>query len=429
MKTYAPLVFILPFTQGSPVSGRGDIGGILDPLFCEINLAVIGALQKDAKATAFCSSYLSLPPASSTTTVTVSPTGISATVTTTGLPETVIATVTQTATADITVTGIIYETETVTTTVTEPVSLTCLSSAYTAPAVSAATLTAAIQQRGESKPTCIPSDWKAPYISKACSCLDLSDCDATVTVTLPAGTVTQTVIPTITNTVSASTTVTNTISTGVTSTTTVTSTFTASPTVLVASGARYRKYTHPFSGDNPSAPAFNSSYFKTATPDFRGILENLSFSSPAWPSSDISVTLADRPGAPFDGTSAGVLLQGFFLAPATGTYVLGTSSRQIDNWGYAWVSDDGDDEVAYAEWDDGNTAFRGTGPNLSGPETVWSTQVTLNAGDAIPLTYLWANGGGPSNSWFSITRPDGSATSDTTGFFVPACGDGDEIFP
>ncbi|KAI1639186.1 GLEYA domain-containing protein [Biscogniauxia mediterranea] len=416
MKTYFPLLFLLSLANGNPIGSPGGIGGILDPLFCEVNSVVIEALHQDVAATAFCSSYLSLPPASTTTTVTVTPCGhcASATITTTGLPETVNATVTRTATADITVTGVVYKTETVTTTVTRPVSLTCLSSAYTAPTVSA--VTAAIQQRGEgiSKPSCIPPEWPAPYISKACSCLDLSGCDATVTETLPAGTVTQTVIPTITNTISASTTITNTISTRVTSTTTVTSTITATPTVLATgTGARYRKYTHSFQS------SFNSSYFKTAAPDFSGTLENLSFASPSWPSGGVTLTLADRPGAPFDASFAALLVQGFFRAPAAGAYVLGTTQAQIDNWGYLWVGDD-----AYAAWDDDNAAFRASGP---GGAAVWQTTVTLGAGDAVPLTWLWANGGGPSQSYFRITRPDGTSTTDSTGYFVPACGD--DVFP
>ncbi|KAI0597532.1 GLEYA domain-containing protein [Biscogniauxia sp. FL1348] len=416
MKTYAPLLFLLSLARGNPIGSPGDIGGSLDPLFCQLNSAVIEALQQDVAGTAFCSSYLSLPPASTTTTVTVTPSGdgASATVTTTGLPETVNATVTRTATADITVTGVIYKTKTVTTTVTKPVSLTCLSSAYTAP--TASSMTAVIQQRaGEiDKPTCIPPEWPAPYISKACSCLDLSGCDATVTKTLPAGTVTQTVIPTVTNTISASTTITNTISTRVTSTTTVTSTITATPTVLAARGARYRKYTHQF----PSS-SFNASYYKSATPDFTGVLENLSFASPAWPSADVTLTLADRPGAPFDASYAALLLQGFFRAPAAGAYVLGTSAAQLDNWGYLWVGAD-----AYAAWDDDNAAFKAAGP---GGAAVWNTTLTLAAGEAVPLTWLWANGGGPAQSYFRITKPDGSSTTDTTGYFVPACGD--DVFP
>lgn len=163
---------------------------------------------------------------------------------------------------------------------------------------------------------------------------------------------------------------------------------------------------------------FTSSYFKGLTPDFSGTLQDIDFSSPDWPSSDTTLSLPGQ--APFDASQAAILAQGFFVAAETGTYVLSSSSDDIDNWGYLWTGD-----VAYLEWDDSNTDFQAsrTGAGYYGG----STPLVMNAGDAIPLTWLWANGGGAAQSYFAITSPDGSTVTDTTGFFVQECSS--EVFP
>lgn len=111
------------------------------------------------------------------------------------------------------------------------------------------------------------------------------------------------------------------------------------------------------------------------------------------------------------------MLQGFFIAKQTGTYTLFSSKDYVDNWGYLWTGD-----AAYSSWSDSNTAFQARRTDagyFSGTATL-----TLNAGDAIPLAWLWANGGGVSQSYFMITAPDGSSTTDTTGYFVQSCSAG-----
>jgi len=42
----------------------------------------------------------------------------------------------------------------------------------------------------------------------------------------------------------------------------------------------------------------------------------------------------------------------------------------------------------------------------------------MNAGDAIPLTYLWLNTGGPGQSIFRFTTPSGAAVTGGDGYFV-----------
>ncbi|OMP88075.1 hypothetical protein BK809_0002832 [Diplodia seriata] len=106
-------------------------------------------------------------------------------------------------------------------------------------------------------------------------------------------------------------------------------------------------------------------------------------------------------------------MQGFFVAQATGTYTISTSADYIDNYGYLWTGD-----AAYT-WTDGTTAYAAT--RTGGGYFGGSTSITMNAGDAVPMTWLWANGGGVGRSHFVITTPSGSSVTDTTGYFAPAC--------
>jgi len=110
-------------------------------------------------------------------------------------------------------------------------------------------------------------------------------------------------------------------------------------------------------------------------------------------------------------------LQGFFIAQETGVYTLSSSANYIDNWGYLWTGD-----AAYSAWDDSNTVFQAsrTGDGYYGG----ATTLVMNAGDAVPITWLWSNGGGTAQSYFAISAPDGSYTTDSTGYFVQACSSG-----
>lgn len=173
----------------------------------------------------------------------------------------------------------------------------------------------------------------------------------------------------------------------------------------------YRKYTHSYNA-NLANPGFISSTFKTLTPDWTGHLETLSFSN--WEGNNqVDLTLPDH--ASFPATQAAVLAQGFFIARETGTYTLSSSGAYVDNWGYLWIGD-----VAYSAWDDSNTAFKAVRVG-AGPYTGGSTTVNLTAGSATPLTWLWVNGGGAAQSYFTVTSPSGVSTTDTTGYFVQAC--------
>lgn len=103
-------------------------------------------------------------------------------------------------------------------------------------------------------------------------------------------------------------------------------------------------------------------------------------------------------------------MQGFFIARQTGTYVFVSSENTVDNWGYMWIGDN-----AYSAWDDSNTAFKSS--RTGSPYVTGSTSIQLNAGDAVPITYLWANGGGVGRSSVVIVRNGQLVAAE----FVQAC--------
>lgn len=204
------------------------------------------------------------------------------------------------------------------------------------------------------------------------------------------------------------TTVTQTSTVPVTQTATTTSTVIAYAvaTTIASNGAQYRQYQSPFSGD------VNAAYFKTVSPDYSGTSSSLTFSTPNWPSdSSYSITLAD--GYTFYSYQSALLFQGFFIAKETGTYLFYSNSGEIDNWGYVWTGSN-----AYAAWTDGNENFKN---HYDGGDTTMSTSIQMNAGDAVPLTYLWINTGGPGRSKFRIHTPGGTELNGGDGYFVKAC--------
>ncbi|KAF4535209.1 Gleya adhesin domain protein [Lasiodiplodia theobromae] len=446
---YSPLVALPLAVSASPLVQK-DLLSAAKSAFCSLNNNIVTALKQQSTATSYCSSYLSIATKTLSTTSTVTPTSVHVTTTSTvtGDPYITTETATETTSTDLYVTSTVVETDTTTLTLTtSTVTLSCLSSAYTA----AATTSASNEKRGNvqnqkanvqppkqlqranvaqnqrakvaqpranvQKPACLPSTWAAPAISSACSCLSIPtpSTTTTITTTLVAGTVTdtatQTLTPTETSTVTTTETSTNTVTDYTTTTTTTTETAYATATTISTSGLAYRKYTHSYNADSSSS-GFTSTYFKTASVDFSGTIEDVDFSSPNWPSGSRYITLPGN--SQFDSAYAAVLMNGFFVAPTSGTYTISSSSSSIDNWGYLWKGD-----VAYSTWSDSNTAYQAsrTGAGYIGG----STSFTLSAGDAIPMTLLWANGGGVGQSTFIITLPSGSTVSDSTGYFAPGC--------
>ncbi|KAK8087867.1 hypothetical protein PG997_002828 [Apiospora hydei] len=85
-----------------------------------------------------------------------------------------------------------------------------------------------------------------------------------------------------------------------------------------------------------------------------------------------------------------------------------------------WLGD-----PAYSDWDDSNAALFAS-RTVSGGAVGETTILTLNEGDAVPLTWLWVNGGGAARSHLSIRLPDGTVVDegDVSAYLVRACDDG-----
>lgn len=110
-------------------------------------------------------------------------------------------------------------------------------------------------------------------------------------------------------------------------------------------------------------------------------------------------------------------MHGFYIAKQTGTHTFISSQDTVDNWAYLWVGD-----AAYSAWSDSNTAFQSS--RTGAPYVTGSYQIQMNAGDAVPVTYLWANGGGVGQSLLQIQMPNGAVVTQHDGYFVQACSAG-----
>lgn len=183
-------------------------------------------------------------------------------------------------------------------------------------------------------------------------------------------------------------------------------------TTIASNGVQYRKYTHPFDANRADGGGFTSLFFKGMTAELSGTVPSLSFATPNWPNGGTTLTLSD--GNSFPSDQSALLMQGFFLAQETGTYTISSGGGDIDNYGYAWTGG-----AAYSAWNDGNTAFKSSRTGAGQVSGV--TTLDVNAGDAVPFTYLWANGGGVGQSLIIIASPSGDVVAGSDGYFVQAC--------
>ncbi|KAK5989287.1 hypothetical protein PT974_10800 [Cladobotryum mycophilum] len=217
------------------------------------------------------------------------------------------------------------------------------------------------------------------------------------------------VTPVVTVTVVETATSTNIVTRTAIESTTTTVTNAVTATRVASNGLGYRRYSHTYNALLANN-GFTSSHFKGLTPVLSsGVLQTLTFVS-----NGNNLQLPDG-SAVFDSSQSAILFQGFFVAQASGTYNLSVADNGIDNWGYLWTGND-----SFSAWDDGNTAFKATRVG-NGPYRGGATSVTLNAGDTIPIGWLWANGGGPGGSVFNIRNPSGTTTTNGAGYFVKAC--------
>ncbi|KXJ85769.1 hypothetical protein Micbo1qcDRAFT_221595 [Microdochium bolleyi] len=270
------------------------------------------------------------------------------------------------------------------------------------------------------RPAYIPAYYADGIISTLCNCAGIPTQTATVVSTSVIAAKTVTLAPTTTVNPGSKVTIVNTITitpaaaAGKTVTSTVTSTVGSVATSIAANGLVYQKFPSTFDGYSQNA-GFGADTFHGKTPDFSGVWSTLNFATPYWPSMDVDFTLQLDKAAPFDVDMAALLFSGFFLAPQTGSYTFSVPAEYNDNFSEFWTGD------AALSWADSGSAFKAirTSNNSKGG----STTVKLNAGDAMPFAYLWANGGGAGRSAFNIVFPDGSSPSDFSKLFVQACSD------
>ncbi|KAF5604109.1 hypothetical protein FPCIR_977 [Fusarium pseudocircinatum] len=388
--------------------------------FCYDNTYVISMLAFDPIASPFCVSYLSMTTHTITDYATTDPTNVY---------QVDVATITADALTHIEtnydgVTAILTEFKTNTewseATVTSTRSIetiTCLDSAYSyvAPVPTIERGTPHPEKRGQGAidvPEAIPSDWTEAQTSDICSCLDIEEPTTHTTI--------QTIEPTtfITTSTDAVTPIeeytkiiTTTSFSVFTSTVTEKKTSTVTAWVVETTFAdnndiAYRRFNCPFNA-NIYDDGFTTNYFKGKPVLSSGNAQTLQFGACS------SLTI---PGSgTFDASQSALLYNAYFYAKETGTYTFSVPDT-IDNWGYLWVKD-----AAYT-WNYGAWAIQGTRTGQN--SALWkggSFQIQLNNGDAIPFTYLWANGGGCAGNDLSVRTPSGKSIPGIEGSTVKAC--------
>ncbi|CZR41631.1 uncharacterized protein FPRO_11220 [Fusarium proliferatum ET1] len=389
--------------------------------FCYENADVISMLAFDPVASPFCVSYLSMTTHTITEYATTDPTNVY---------QVDVATITADALTHIEtnydgVTAILTEFKTntewseATVTSTRSVeTITCLDTAYSyvSPVPTIDRGSPHPEKRGQDEievPEAIPSDWTEAQTSDICSCLDLEEPTTHTTIT-------QTVEPT--TFITASTDVVTPIEeyTKIITTTSIsvfTSTVTEKKTSTVTAWVvettfadnndiAYRRFNCPFNA-NVYDDGFTTNYFKGKNPLSSGYTDTFQFGT--------CNTLTLPGSGTFDPSQAALLFNAYFYAKETGTYTFSVPDT-IDNWGYLWVKD-----AAYT-WSYGAWAIQGTRTGQN--SALWkggSYQIQLKKGDAIPFTYLWANGGGCAGNDLSVRTPSGKSIPGMAGSTVKAC--------
>ncbi|KAJ4003164.1 hypothetical protein NW752_011662 [Fusarium irregulare] len=389
--------------------------------FCAEHPAVISALAFDPTASPFCVSYLSMPTHTVTEYETTDPTNVYQIDLTTVTADAL--TRVETGYDGVTVLSTYFTTTTewskATVTSTRSVeTITCLSSAYsyTTPVPTFDSGSGTPGKRSDNAvdiPLGLPRDWSEAQTSEICSCLEF---EAPTTTTV----ITQTVEPTTFITASTDVVtpieeytdiITTTSVQVVTSTVTEKRTSTTTGWVVETTFADnndiyYRRFNCPFNA-NIYDDGFTTNYFKGKTPLSSGYMQSLEFSTCT------SMTL---PGSgTFDHSQAALVVNAYFYAKETGTYTFSVPDT-IDNWGYLWLGD-----AAYSR-NHGGWSIQGTRTGQN--SALWrggSFPIALKKGDAIPFTYLWANGGGCAGNSLNVRTPGGVVVPGMRGSTVKAC--------
>lgn len=200
---------------------------------------------------------------------------------------------------------------------------------------------------------------------------------------------------------------TTTIISGTTHTTTTTTDQQGQATVQVIHppGMVYGAYKNPYNTgndpswetDNPATLGRYNNYTNTLMTC--GIALNLEFQD--------GTDLGRLPGQQEDTSLANiaVVAHGYFLPPSSGEY---TFYINCDNFGYIWVGEKAINTWSASNWDGYSQIGHGSSPTPNFQFTV---------GNAVPVTYLYLNAGGPGYSRFGFLSPSEYSSDLSTSFY------------
>lgn len=172
-------------------------------------------------------------------------------------------------------------------------------------------------------------------------------------------------------------------------------------------GLNWYYYPSPsaFQGSLP----FSAQEFNNPNYNFSGYIQNVRdfHTGLAWSTTETNYTCSLVNA---DCGLVGVIFQGYlWAAQGPGNYTL-SSDDNSDNAFLVWHGSN-----AYSNYENSNYDYQANYPSTSG-----SVTINVSTGELVPITLLWANGGGPGQADLSITSPAGTTYSNTSGFFVPA---------
>jgi hypothetical protein len=140
------------------------------------------------------------------------------------------------------------------------------------------------------------------------------------------------------------------------------------------------------------------------SPLYTGAVEDINFAVPA---SGIGPVYGS---SSFNSTYTTFVYHAFLIPPQDGSYTF--TFQNVDDIAYLWQG-----SKAYSMWSESNHDVKAVFRNTPGTNTM-----SLVAGTCYPVTILFANAQGASVLDFTVTLPNGTAVTDTTGLLVqPSC--------
>lgn len=176
-------------------------------------------------------------------------------------------------------------------------------------------------------------------------------------------------------------------------------------------GLNYYYYvnTYNYSKDDPGfhAATFNSPSYLTS-----GFLTDVN-SAETVDYPDSGTACAHDPS--FECTYATYVMQGYlYAANGTGDYTIATP-KTVDNALYFWSG-----TKAFDSYTNDNVDYQAVRAGRSVNFYGGSFTIYMAAGELVPVTIMWVNGGGVGKARMTIESPDGTIYASTAGFFAPA---------